>query len=429
MPAIINKVLENSIAADLELTYGDEIINIDGFKPEDLLDYKYLISSEEIELHIRRKNNEEEIVEIEKDLNEDLGIVFESAVFDKIIPCTNKCVFCFVDQQPKGLRSSLYVKDDDYRLSCLQGSYVTLTNLNTKQKNRIETLRPGPFYVSVHTTNAELRTRMLKNPKAANILKHLKWLNSLDIPVHTQIVLCPGLNDGVELLNSLNDLSKFKNILSVAVVPVGITKYREEGELIRVDKNKSEEVLTIINNFNKKLGQNLVFASDEFYILSNEKIPLSRHYNGFGQLDDGVGSCRVLLDDFNNYKSKLPQSIAKQKKITIATGKTAAYALNPIISELNKINNLEIKLKTINSCFWGEDITVAGLLTGNDLISGLISEKNTIENLVIPSVMLRKLTNQFLDDTTVEDVQKALETNITIVDNYYSTREFIDLIN
>ncbi|MEI7474144.1 MAG: DUF512 domain-containing protein [bacterium] len=428
MPAIINCVLKNSIAEDLELCCGDEIINIDGLVPEDLLDFKYFTSNEEFEIHIKRKNGEEEIIELEKDIEEDLGIVFESAVFDKVIPCSNKCVFCFVDQQPKGLRPSLYVKDDDYRLSCLQGSYVTLTNLSAKHKTRIETLRPGPFYVSVHTTNPELRVKMLKNPKASNILKHLKWLNELNIPVHTQVVLCPGLNDGNELINTLNDLSKLQNILSIAVVPVGITKFREEGELNRVIKSKAEEVLSIIDQFNKKVGHNIAFASDEFYILANEAIPSARYYNGFGQLDDGVGSCRVLLDDFNKYKSKLPKEISQPKKLTIATGKTAAYALNPVINELNKINNLNVELKTVNSTFWGDDVTVAGLLTGNDLINALIPNKGNLENLIIPSVMIRKLTNQFLDDITVEEVESSLGTKLIIIDDYYSTKEFINLI-
>lgn len=429
MPAVVNSIKPDSIAEDLELISGDEIISIDGIEPEDLLDYRYLIASEVIELHIKRKSGEEEIIEIEKDFDEDLGIVFESAVFDKVIPCTNKCVFCFVDQQPEGLRPSLYVKDDDYRLSCIQGTYVTLTNLNEKARNRIENLRPGPFYVSVHTTNPELRVSMLKNPKAGEILKELKWLNSLNIPMHTQIVLCPGLNDETELQKTLNDLANLDSILSIAVVPVGITRYREEGTLNKVTKEIAKKVISQVELFNKKIGYNLVFASDEFYILSETKIPSVNYYNGFGQLDDGVGSSRVLLDNFKKNKNKLPKFIKEKKKITIATGKTAAFSMMDIIKEFNNIDNLTVDLKIIKSDFWGEDVTVAGLITGSDLIQELSPIKDSLGLLVIPSVMLRRLTNQFLDNLTLEEVEKTLNTKIIVIEDYYRIDELIKLIS
>ena len=195
MPAIVSHINQGSIAEELKILPQDEIVSIDNTKPRDLLDYRYLISSEEINLHIKRKNGVEEIIDIEKAFDEDLGINFESAVFDGIIPVLNKCIFCFVDQQPANLRDSLYIKDDDYRLSYLQGTYITLTNLTASHKKRIEELRPGPLYISVHTTNPELRSFMLKNPRSKNIMNELKWLNKLEIPVHTQIVLCPGIND------------------------------------------------------------------------------------------------------------------------------------------------------------------------------------------------------------------------------------------
>ena len=212
MPAIIKEVIKNSIAEELELQSGEEIVAINDEKLEDFIQYRYLTMAEEIDLHVKRLNGEEEIIELEKDFDEDLGIVFTSAVFDRVIPCTNKCIFCFVDQQPKGLRDTLYVKDDDYRLSYLQGTYVTLTNLKQKDKERLELQRLGPLYVSVHTTNPELRVKMLRNPNASKILEQLKWLEKLDIPVHTQIVLCPNYNDGAELERTLTDLTKLKNV-------------------------------------------------------------------------------------------------------------------------------------------------------------------------------------------------------------------------
>ena len=228
MPAIVNKVLKDSIAEELEIAPQDEIMSIDGVKMLDMIDYNYLCKSELITLEIKKRNGEIEEIEIEKDFDEDLGIVFESAVFDRVKPCLNKCIFCFVDQQPKGLRETLYIKDDDYRLSYLQGTYITLTNLSAKDKERIKKMHLGPFYISVHTTNPDLRIKMLRNPNAGKIMENLTWFRKNKIPFHAQIVLCPGYNDGKELERTLNDLASLKNtVLSTAIVPVGVTKFRE----------------------------------------------------------------------------------------------------------------------------------------------------------------------------------------------------------
>lgn len=429
MTAIVNNIEPNSIAEELEIRPKDEIISIDGIQPQDLLDYKFLASSETIDLHIKRASGEEEIIEIEKDADEDLGITFESAVFDRVIPCTNKCVFCFVDQQPCGLRESLYVKDDDYRLSYLQGTYITLTNLNKKIKNRIEALKMGPLYISVHTTNPELRVKMLKNPNAGNIIKDLKWLNKLDIPIHTQIVLCPGINDDDELDRTLSDLASLKaNVMSIAIVPVGITKFRPEGELNLFTPQKARDLIAKIEKFNKKLGYNLAFPSDEFFVLAGYDFPEYNFYNGFGQLDDGVGAARLLMEDFNTHKSRLPEKLSEPFSCTIATGQIACKILQPIVSELNKIQNLNIDLAPIKSNFWGENITVSGLVTGQDLIDNLLPQKQRISNLLIPSVMIRKLTDQFLDDIRIQDVENTLGASVKIIENYYSTKELIDFI-
>jgi len=429
MPAVVNSVEKNSIADELGVLPNDEIISINGEKLCDLLDYRFQVFSEEIELHIKHPNGEEEIIEIEKDIDEDLGITFESAVFDRVIPCTNKCIFCFVDQQPKGLRQSLYVKDDDYRLSYLQGTYITLTNLDKKSRQRIENLRLGPLYVSVHTTNPDLRVKMLNNPNAASILKELKWLNSLDIPVHSQIVLCPEINDGKELENTLKDLTKLKsNIMSVAIVPVGVSKYREGDLLKPFDKSAAEKVIALAQNINSKLKYNLIFPSDEFYSLAEIDYPDYKFYNGFSQLDDGVGSTRIFLDDFQKRKKYLPKKINNPQKLTFVTGRIALDALNPIVQELSKIKNLKVDLVAIDSEFWGEKITVSGLITGGDLVKTLSCKKN-LGQVVIPSVMLRKLTKDFLDGITLEDVEEKLNTKINVIKNYYSTEEIIELVN
>jgi len=429
MPAIVNSIEPNSIAEELEIQPKDEIISIDGIQPKDLLDYKFQISSESLDLHIKRASGEEEIIEIEKDAGEDLGITFESAVFDKVLPCANKCVFCFVDQQPCGLRESLYIKDDDYRLSYLQGTYITLTSLNKKIKDRIESLRMGPLYVSVHTTNPDLRVKMLKNPRAGDIVKELKWLNSLDIPVHTQIVLCPGINDGEELNKTLSDLAFLKsNIMSVAIVPVGLTRFRPAGELISFTPEKARNLIHQVEKFNKKLGYNLAFPSDEFYALADYDFPEYSFYNKFGQLDDGVGAARLLLEDFKTHKIKLPVELSNPFSFTIATGQIAYKIMQPIVNELSGIKNLNVDLIPIKSNFWGENVTVSGLITGSDLFDNLLPVKDKINNLLIPSVMIRKYTESFLDDITVQDIENQLETSVKVVENYYSTQEMIDLI-
>lgn len=428
MAAIINKVEKNSIAEELELQAGDEILSIDEQEMTDLIDYNFLCKSELITLEIKKNNGEIEVIELEKDFDEDLGIIFESAVFDKIKPCLNKCIFCFVDQQPEGLRDTLYIKDDDYRLSYLQGTYVTLTNLTEKDKERIKMLGLGPFYISVHTTNPELRVKMLKNPNARKILEHLKWLEKQEIPVHLQIVLCPGYNDGNELKRTLNDIGKLKNILSVAIVPVGITKFRNKGELSPVTKEVAQETIKIAEEFNKTKGKNIVCCSDEFFSLSGEFIPDKKYYGNFSQLEDGVGALRLLLDDFEKQKKRLPKSLSAQKNILFATSKLAKEAIDEITNELNKIENLNAESVAVNSEYWGENISVAGLITSDDLIN-TISEKATDKHtVVIPSVMLRQFTQDFLDGKNLDYVKSKVKTEFLVIKDFYSTKEIIDYI-
>ena len=279
MPAIVNSVISGSIAEELEIQKGDELLSIDGNTLQDMIDYNFYMKSELITVEIKKSDGEIEEIELEKDYDEDLGIVFESAVFDRIKPCLNHCVFCFVDQQPKGLRDTLYIKDDDYRLSYLQGTYVTLTNLKEEDKNRIARMHLGPLYVSVHTTNGELRKKMLNNKNADKILNELDWLKKANIPIHCQIVLCPGYNDNEELIKTLNDLYKYKKIVkSVAIVPVGITKYRENDDLKKVDYSVAKRTIEIVNDFNFAQKTNFAQLSDEFFILTNSDIPDKKYY-------------------------------------------------------------------------------------------------------------------------------------------------------
>ena len=418
MPAIVNSVVKNSIAEELEIQAGDEILSIDGSKMLDMIDYNFLCKSEFLTIEIQKKNGEIEEIELEKDYDEDLGIVFESAVFDRVKPCLNHCIFCFVDQQPKGLRNTLYIKDDDYRLSYLQGTYITLTNLTDADRDRIKRMHLGPFYVSIHTTNPDLRVKMLRNPNAGKALDNLNWFRKNKIPFHAQIVLCPGLNDGKELERTLSDLAKLKNtVLSVAIVPVGITQFREES-LKQVDKKCAEETLKIASKFKR------VCCSDEFFLLAEQEIPPAKYYGNYNQLDDGVGSLRILLEDFKS--RELPKEIKKPIKISFASGYAATYALEKIAKKLNKIKNLTVTVNPVKSEYWGKDITVSGLITTDDLIR-TVKDLDT-DLVIIPSVMLKPYTESFLDGKTLSDVKNQSGKEFFVIKEIYSTKEIIDFI-
>lgn len=419
MVALVSEVLKGSIAEDLEIQTGDELVSIDGVKLRDMIDYKFMTATEELTLEIKKQNGEIEEIELEKDFDEDLGIVFESAVFDKIRPCLNHCIFCFVDQQPKGLRKTLYIKDDDYRLSYLQGTYITLTNFNDEDKKRVKSMNMGPFYVSVHTTNPELRVKMLKNPNAGKIMDELKWFKKNHIPFHAQIVLCPGFNDGEELERTLQDLTSLKSaLLSVAIVPVGITHFRENSILKEVTKEIAIETINIANKYKK------VCCSDEFFLKAGYDIPPKKYYGNFSQLSDGVGSLRMLLEDF--YALSTPKSLQAPLKLILATSVAAQKAIEEIANSLNKIKNLECVVAPVKSEYWGKDITVAGLITSDDLI-------RTVKDLdgdlvVIPSIMLKPYSEDFLDGNNLDYVKSQTKKDFFVVKNNYSFKEVVDYL-
>ena len=392
MPAIVSGIIKNSIAEELDIMAGDEVLSIDDTKMLDMIDYNFLCKTDFLTLEIKKTDGDVEVIEIEKDYDEDLGIIFESAVF---------------------------VKDDDYRLSYLQGTYITLTNLSEKDKERINRMHLGPFYVSVHTTNPELRVKMLKNPNAGKALDNLQWFRKHKIPFHAQIVLCPGYNDGVELERTLSDLAKFKNtVLSVAIVPVGITQFRKEG-LKQVDKKCAEETLKIASKYKR------VCCSDEFFLLAEQDIPPAKYYGGFNQLEDGVGALRMLLDDFKS--RKLPKKIDKPMKLSFATGYAAKYAIDKIAEKLNKITNLSVTVNPVKSDYWGKDITVSGLITTDDLIRTV---KNIdVDLVIIPSVMLRPYSEDFLDGKNLSYVKEKTGKEFFVVKDIYSMKEIVDYIS
>ena len=426
MPAIITSVEKNSIAEELEIQPNSELLSINGIKLKDYIEYQYATMAEELTFEIKTPTGEIEEYEIEKDFDEELGFIFESAIFDRIKPCANNCIFCFVDQQPEGLRDSLYIKDDDYRLSYLQGTYVTLTNLTKKDKERIANQHLGPLFISVHTTNPELRATMLRNKNAANLMKELQFLQENDIPINTQIVLCPGYNDGKELKRTLNDLWKFKSILnSIAIVPLGLTKYRKE-KLSKVTKEIAIETIEIIEEFNKKIKKNIATASDEFFLLAEKEIPNKKYYNGYSQLEDGVGSLRCLLDDFEKRIKKAPKETKTKKEYTIACSIAAEKAFKIFAEELNKIKNVSLQVIAIKNDFWGKDVSVAGLITAQDLINQL--KDKCYKQVIIPSIVLRPYTTEFLDGLTVKDVEKELNAKLIVQNDIYSLKELFDLL-
>lgn len=426
MPALITSIEKNSIAEDLEITPNSVLLSINETKPRDYIDYQYLTMAEELVIEIQDPDGDICEYEIEKDFDEDLGLVFESAIFDKIKPCANNCIFCFVDQQPQGLRDSLYIKDDDYRLSYLQGTYVTLTNLTKKDKERIATMHLGPLFISVHTTNPELRAKMLRNKNAANLMRELDFLKENDIPINTQIVLCPNYNDGRELERTLNDLWKYKTILnSIAIVPVGITKFRKE-KIERVSKEIAQQTIDIVEKFNKKIKKNIASVSDEFFLIAEQDLPDKKYYNGYAQLEDGVGSLRCLLDDFELRKEHIKKSVKQKKEFTIACSECAKSAFELFAEELNKVKNINLDVHPIKSNFWGKDVNVAGLITAHDLTEQL--KDNCFKDVIIPSIVLRPYTTEFLDGMNVKDVEKKLGVKLHIIEDIYSLKELFDLL-
>lgn len=427
MKILISDVQKYSIADELGLVVGDEIVSINEIVPKDIIDYSFLIKDEEIDLYIRHKNGEEEIFEIEKDYEDDLGISFESAVFDRVKPCTNHCIFCFVDQQPKGLRDTLYVKDDDWRLSCLQGTYVTLTNLTEADWQRIETFHPEPLYVSIHTTNPALREKMLRNPKAKDIMKNLLRLKKNDIKIHGQIVLCPDYNDGKELLKTFCDLKKIKKILtSLAIVPLGVSKYRKE-KLKMVDKEIANFVIDAVDEFNKEMGKNVAMASDEFFLIANREIPPKKYYGKFLQIEDGVGAIRLLLDDFEKCRKKFKKALKKPTRITLYSGLSAAKIFQTFEDKID-VEGLKFEVVAVKNKFFGEKINVTGLITGGDLISAI--EETNPEVAIIPSIMLRQGTEEFLDGVILDDIRKKFKnTKFFVVNDCYNFQGILKIIN
>ena len=420
--AKIKKVKKGSISSKIGLETGDEILKINNKEINDYIDYQYETSEPFFTLKIKKNNGEIKKFEIERKYNEILGITLEGIIYDKLKKCNNDCVFCFVKQQPSNLRNSLLLKDDDYRFSFLKGSFITLTNLTESDWNKIISKRLSPLYISVHSTNPELRIKMMKNQKAANILKDLNRLKNNNINFHAQLVLCPGLNDGDELKKTIEDLEEFyPNLLSLGVVPVGLTKYREELEKLDSYTNKeASNVLDIIHNYQKRFknqyNKNFLFASDEFYLLADKNIPEYEEYNGFPQIENGIGLTRLLWNELKEIDNNLPVELEKNKEFTIVTSVLSKKVMKKVTNRLNKIKNLRINLLIVKNKFFGKNVTVTGLLTGQDIYNS-INNNTTANNIIIPGVTLNE-DNLFLDDMSLNELKTKLNNKkIYICDN------------
>lgn len=425
--AIISSVLPNSIADELGLTAGDEILEINSSVPSDLIEYSFLVQDEELEILVKKKNGEDELIELEKDYGEDLGISFETAVFDRVIPCANRCIFCFVDGQPDNLRDSLYVKDDDWRLSYLQGTYVTTTNFREKDWERLEAFKFSPLFISIHTTNPELRASMTRNKNAGKILENLDRLSKIGIDFHAQIVLCPDINDKAELARTLSDLKKYKKRLkSLAVVPVGISKHHC-NQLKRLDKAGAIDIIEQLDKFNADMKKNIAMASDEIFLLAEKEIPPKKYYGKFLQIEDGVGSIRLYLDDFEKRKKHLPKKLKKPLELGIVTGSISKFIFDNIASEL-QIENLKLTVLEVKNRFFGERITVTGLITASDIIYTLKNMKNPPKRIALPSVMLKEGSEQFIDGLEISDIKRECGVEISIIKDFYSFKELADII-
>ena len=420
-PALITKVLPDSIAAEIGFEPGDAIVSINGSRPRDLIDYQFLCADEVLELEVLDTAGKSHSVEIEKDYDDDLGLEFETALFDGLIQCNNRCPFCFIDQQPPGKRQSLYLKDDDYRLSFLYGSYLTLTNLTQREWDRIEQMRLSPLYVSVHATEPEVRTRLLKNPRAGQILQQLQWFQERRLQIHAQVVLCPGVNDGAHLDTTLGDLASFHRgeiptVASVAVVPVGLTRFRPaEDELIPVAPEKAAEVISQVqalqDKFRASLGSTFAWLADEWFLIAGQELPSESHYEDYPQIGNGVGSIRQFLKEFQQAAKKmLPQRIETPRKCTWIVGNAVEKAFQPIVQRLNQVEGLQVNIAARHSDYWGQEISVTGLLTGEDLLK--LKGKDLGDRILLPSVMLKHGDTRFLDDMTVEELAQDLGTPI-----------------
>lgn len=427
----IAKIIEESIAEELEIEVGDKLISINGTEIKDIIDYKFLMADDYIEVEIEKQDGEIWTFEVEKDYQEDLGIEFENAIMDEARSCHNNCLFCFIDQLPEGMRNTLYFKDDDSRLSFLQGNFVTLTNMNNEDLDRIIRYRISPINISVHTTNAELRKKMLNNRFAGDIYDKLKKLAKAGITMNCQIVLCPGYNNGEELVKTVSDLYKlYPAIENVAAVPVGVTKFRKNlNEITLYDAQSAKAEIEQISQFQqkalKKIGSPFVRLADEFYVMAGVEVPSTDFYGDFEQIEDGIGMIRFFRDSISKNLKKLNKKA--KGSFTLITGVSAydeiEWAANAITEKNDKIT---INIQRIVNDFFGPTITAGGLLTGQD-IKKQVQADNVFDYIIMPKNMFKSGESIMLDDVTIDELENYFNKKILLCE--YTGEDLIQLIN
>lgn len=427
----------------MEIEPGDVLVSINEQEIEDVFDYRYLIKDEYVEVLIRKPDGEEWLLEIEKEYDDDLGITFENELMSDYRSCSNKCIFCFIDQMPPGMRDTLYFKDDDSRLSFLQGNYITLTNMKEKDIDRIIHMQLAPINISVQTTNPELRCRMLNNRFAGEKLRYLDRLYEGHVEMNGQIVCCKGVNDGKELRRTIEDLMKYLPFMrSVSVVPAGITKYREGLYPIELfNREEAGEVIDLVESYQQECyesyGLHFIHASDEWYILAGRDFPEEERYDGYIQLENGVGMMRLLREEFlqalEEAEAGKPAEIRKEirRRLTIATGTLAYPTFAQLAQRLQEgFPGIELHVCPIRNDFFGETITVSGLITGQDLVAQLKERRKAGEQLgetlLIPATMIRSGDRIFLDDMSLEEVEKQLEMKLVPVES--GGGDFVDAV-
>lgn len=421
-----------SIAEEAGLEIGDKLISINGHDFHDILEYRYLTAEYEVTLEVLKKDGTTEMITVENDY-EDLGIEFAEGLIDEAQSCKNKCIFCFIDQLPKGMRETVYFKDDDTRLSFLQGNYVTLTNMSDEEIDRLIKMRVSPINVSVHATEPELRCKMLNNRFAGKCYDIMKRFAENDIYMNCQIVLCPGINDGENLKRTLSDLGAlFPNVNSISVVPVGLTRYRDGlYPLTPFTKESSAETIRFVeeiqNEFLEKLGTRLVYLSDEFYVDAGIPVPDAESYEGFPQIENGVGLIASMQEEFDS-AMRLLKNKKRSRYVSVATGEIAEGFIKGLAEKIEQLcEGVKVDVYPIKNNFFGGGVSVSGLVCGCDIIKQL-KDKIKTDTLLIPHSMLRDDDNIFLDDTTVEDVEKALDVKIVPVlnDGYEFVEKILD---
>lgn len=433
---LIKEVYPGSIAEEMGIEPGDVLLRINKQEIGDVFDYRYYIKDDYIEVLIRKADGEEWLLEIDKDYDDDLGIEFDNGLMSDYRSCSNKCIFCFIDQMPPGMRETLYFKDDDSRLSFLQGNYITLTNMSEKDVERIIHMQLAPINISVQSTNPELRCKMLHNRFAGDKLKYLDQLYEGHVEMNGQIVCCKGVNDGDELRRSIEDLSKYLPFMrSVSAVPAGITKYRDGLYPLELyTKEEAGAVIDLIESYQKKFyeeyGLHFIHASDEWYITAERDFPEEERYDGYIQLENGVGMMRLFIEEFEEAVKHL-EGKPMERTLTIATGKLTYPTICQFAEQLMKLYpGLVVHVYAIRNDFFGETITVSGLITGQDLVIQLLEYKeqgvDLGETLLIPSNMLRTGEEVFLDDMTVQQVEEALEIHLTAIEP--GGQDFVDAI-